>query len=68
MYDVVKASEKGGGNQVEELDYMDFEGLIGCEIFNRVNVYKSCENQEEPEMTLLLKRHLIHFMCRKNVW
>lgn len=28
---------------------------------------KSCENQKEPKMTLLLKIHLIHFICRNNV-
>lgn len=46
---------------------MNFGGLIGCEIFNGVNMEKSCENQKEPKMTLLLKIHLIHFMCRQNV-
>lgn len=59
--------KKKGGCQVEELDYMDFGGLKGYEILNGVNVWKSCENQKDPKLTLCTNMQLIHFTSRSNI-
>lgn len=34
---------------------MNFGGLVGCEMFNGVNAWKSGENEKGPKMTFLLE-------------
>lgn len=57
------------GDQVEELGYMNFGALIGQEILNGVNVWKSCENQKDlaaedtPNPFSVWKQCLVFLVC-----